>query len=153
VSKYIIVGLDTGITSAFCILDLNGRVLAVKSFRNCSINKLIREVLKFGIPIVVACDVSRIPKQIRKIASKFNPLLIAPKHDLTNLQKEKLTKGINVKNKHERDAVASAIFSFKRFRRTFMKIDELKGLSEEEKEQIKKMIICGEVSSIGEAIK
>lgn len=125
----------------------------MRSFRNYSVNKLIKEVLKFGVPIIIACDVSRIPKRIKKIASKFNPLVIAPKQDLTNAQKERLARGVNVKNKHERDAVASAIFSFKRFRRTFMKIDELTGLSEEEREEIKKMVICGEVSSIREAVK
>ena len=126
----LILGLDPGSTIGFALLDLNGKLIEIKSLRNSDIGKVIFEINKLGGKIiVVGTDVNPVPKFVDKVASNFGAKIIEPKEDVNLKYKKKLTKEflkdkeIKLKNKHEIDALAAALIAFKHYQPLFNKID------------------------------
>jgi len=149
-SKFLIVGIDPGITTGLCILDLNGNFIHSESSRELDIKKVVKRISEYGIPILIACDVNRAPKLVEKVAAKFQSKIFTPEDDLSVELKRSLTEGIKVRDDHERDAIASAFLAFRRNKNFFEKVDEeLKSLSQEERDLAKKELLLGEVPSIG----
>lgn len=119
----LIIGIDPGTTLAYAILDLDGNVLRVSSSKQLDLNSLIANVFYLGKPLVVATDVSPIPKFVEKFASQTGTKIIGPKQNLKVFQKKELTKRYDFSNDHERDALAAAIFAFKKVRVLLRKIN------------------------------
>lgn len=82
--------------------------------------------MKFGDPVVIASDVSIMPKSVEKIATKFGCVSYSPDISLSLVEKQNLTKEFNelVKNGHETDALSASIKAWKNYRNIFRKIDE-----------------------------
>ncbi len=122
----IIVGVDFGVTGALAILDENGKLLFLKSQKEYTKSKMIEDILKFGKPIAICYDKPFVSQKLKKLCSSFGVNPIVPKREYSNKHKEKIVKkyfkGI-IKNKHERDALFSAIIGFKQLRR---KIEKMK---------------------------
>ncbi len=149
VRKFLIVGVDPGVTTGLCIVDLQGNYIYSESSRQLDLKELIKRISQFGIPVLVACDVNPAPKLVEKVAAKFQAKLFVPEENLSVRLKKSLTRGMEIKNDHERDAVASAFFAFKKHRSLFEKVDrELSNLGEEERELVKKKMLSGEIPSI-----
>lgn len=123
----VILGIDPGVITGIAILDLKLEKIIIKSERNFSRNDLINFVLSIGEPIIVACDVSNPPKLVRKIASVFGAKLIFPTKNLDRKRKEKLIRRFSkyVKNNHERDALASALFAYNKIIHIIKKIEKM----------------------------
>jgi len=121
----LLIGIDQGVTLAYAILDLNGNILKIKSIKHLGIKRLIKEILDFGIPIVVGTDVSPPPAFVKSFASSFGARLISPEKSITVLNKKKTTKNLIslIKNEHERDALFSALLAFKSIKKLLTKID------------------------------
>jgi hypothetical protein len=107
----IIVGIDAGATTAFAVLDLEGRVVSVKSRKGWGLNEVVEQVSSFK-PTVVACDTRPPSLLAKKVASCFRTRFFYPTHSLRWEEKAELTKEFTVKNSHERDALASALKAF-----------------------------------------
>ena len=154
----LIVGIDPGITTGICALNLNGKPVIIKSSKKMGINKIIETIRQKGIPIVIATDVKNPPALIKKLTSTTKARLVSPDRDLKVGEKQKIVYETfpNLKlNSHETDACAAAIFAYRKFKTLFRKVDvHLKQLGKEEKrEAVIRKIILGEAKSIKDALK
>ncbi|MBL7100481.1 MAG: DUF460 domain-containing protein [Nanoarchaeota archaeon] len=119
----LIIGIDPGTTLAYAILDLDGNVMKINSSKQLDINSLTANIFHIGKPLIVATDVSLVPKFIEKFASQTGSKVISPRQDLKVFQKKELTKKYDFTNNHERDALVAAILAFKKIRSLLRKIN------------------------------
>jgi len=128
--RYIIVGVDPGIVTGVAVLDLNGRVLALHSGRNLSRRKVLDMVYKYGTPVIVATDVSKVPDYVRKLSSMTSSVLYSPERDLSVTEKSEIVskicqeQKIQVKDPHQRDALAAAYKAYLAYRNKLEKAQE-----------------------------
>jgi len=149
----LIVGIDPGTTLAYAILDLKGEVINVGSSKGLDIDSLTAKIFHFGKPLIVATDVNPIPKFIEKFASQTGSKVIGPKEDIKVSQKKEVTKHYDFSNNHERDALAAAIFAFKKVRGLLRKIDiYVKKHGKEDLKQDITYIVFSKGLSISDAI-
>lgn len=150
----IIIGIDPGTTTAFSILDVNGNLLKIASYKNLGLSALISMVMPYGNIMLVGTDKKNCPKFIENFAVKTGARIVTPKQDLLVSEKKKLLKGIKTKNSHEADSLASAIFAYKDVYPLFKKVDSF--LSRKGKNhlsnKIKKIVLMKNMS-ITDAIK
>ncbi len=121
---YTIVGIDPGTTTAVAILDLNGNLLDVRSKKDWDYSDVVRHVLSFGKPVVVATDKSNPPEFVLKLKASFQAVLHAPKGDLSLERKKSLTSGYPLLNIHERDALAAALDAYNQHKSKLMNIEK-----------------------------
>lgn len=84
--------------------------------------------MQYGVPVIVATDVSPPPGRVVKIASAFGARLWHPERDLSVAYKEEVVRrfsyGKNApSNDHERDALAAAFAAFSMFSPKFRQIE------------------------------
>ena len=152
--KPLIVGLDIGTTSAVSIHDLKKNLLYLKSRKNFSTSNIVKQIIIFGTPLIIATDKQNVPQKIRKIAASFNAKVFSPDHDLTIEEKERIVN-ISMRDSHERDALSASLFAFKFYSPQFNTIDmNLESLNmKEHSDKVKEMIIRKEAKNIAEAIE
>ena len=153
--KLTIIGIDPGTTKSYAVLDLNGNVLEVKSSKKLDISIITKAAFKFGNPILVGTDVNKVPNFVEKIASSFGAKLFKPEINLQENHKHKIAKkflkkkNFKINNKHENDALISAILAYKSIKPLLNKIEnkypdknveEIKNLVLKENINIKKAI-------------
>ncbi|MEM4245203.1 MAG: DUF460 domain-containing protein [Candidatus Nanoarchaeia archaeon] len=136
--RLLIAGIDPGTTLGYALLDLQGNVVKINSSKQLEMSSLILEMIKEGRVIIVGTDKGKTPKFVEKLASKIGAKIIKPEEDIKSEEKRELTKGYDFSNEHERDALASAIFAFKRVRSLVRKVDEY--AKEHDKERISEQI-------------
>lgn len=153
--KPVIVGIDPGTTAAFAVIDLNGQVLKVHSKKEMDSFELKRSILESGKPLIIAVDKARMPQNVEKIAASFGCKIYEPDEDLSKEEKDDIVKKIELKNQHEKDALASALHAYKSLSRQFSKIDStLSSLGlESYSDRIKEMISNKTAKNIAEAIE
>jgi predicted RNase H-like nuclease (RuvC/YqgF family) len=128
--KRLIVGIDPGLTVGLSIMDLNGRVLKVASYREASRGQIIREITHYGKPTLICVDVYPYPSYVEKIAATFNARLYTPRSVMTVSDKNEISRklamqqGVVTKNAHQRDSLASAYRGYLKFRSEFENIDQ-----------------------------
>lgn len=142
--RVLIAGIDPGTTLGYAMLDLNGNLVRAGSSKQLDMSSLIMEMIKEGKVVLIGTDKGKVPKFIEKIARKTGARVIKPNEDLKIEEKRELTKGYKLKSEHEKDALASAVYAFKRVRKLLRKVDVYlerqgkEGLSEEVKEMVLK---------------
>jgi len=152
--KPLIVGIDIGTTTGLAIYDLDKNLLYTGSKKYFSISNVIKEIMSFGNPLIIATDRKKVSSKIKKIAASFNCKTFHPDHDLTIQEKENIIR-IPIKDAHEKDALASASFAFRGYETMFNNINRaLTSLSlEQYRDDVKEMIITREAKNIAEAIE
>ncbi len=127
--RRLIVGIDPGLTIGLSIMDLNGRILKISSYREASRGQIIREITNYGKPSLICVDVYPYPAYVEKISAALNSRLYTPRSVMTVSEKNEISRkltmqqGINVKNAHQRDSLASAYKGYAKFRSEFEKIE------------------------------
>lgn len=119
---YIIVGVDPGTTIAVAVLGLEGELRMLHSSRTASISDIIEMIAQQGRPLIVASDVYPIPHTVEKIRRSFNAVLSSPDDMITSEDKIELAKPYEYSNTHERDAIAAAVFAYRKNRNKFEQI-------------------------------
>lgn len=128
----LIVGIDAGTTTAIAIMDFSGNLLHLSSSRECSRSEIIKLIIRYGKPAIIASDVPHTPSLLAKLAATFQVKVHNPKEDIAVSAKTELVNSfleenifINDKpsNAHERDALTAAILVFKNYKNLFQKID------------------------------
>ncbi len=119
----LIVGLDPGTTLGLALLDISGGLVKLGSFKNEPADRLIKEVIGYGIPVIVGCDKAKPPAFVKKFAILMNARLVAPKEDLKVSEKQELVN-LPTTNSHERDALASALYALKKSSRLISKLNK-----------------------------
>lgn len=149
--ELLIVGLDPGTTLAYALMDVYGNILKVKSTKQVSMNILPMEISKYGRPIVVASDVTPAPNKVRKFATAFGAKLISPEENMTIKEKNYMTKEYKLDNKHEKDALASALFAHSQIRELLKKIDMKSNPTETNVSEIKRLLLTENTWNISRA--
>ncbi len=128
--KLIILGIDPGTTKGYAVLDLYGNILEVKSSKKLDISNITRDVLNFGKPVLVGTDVKKVPGFVKKVASSLGAKIFKPEINLQGQHKTKLVKkflkkkDFEINNKHENDALISAILAYKSIKPLLKKIED-----------------------------
>lgn len=128
--KSLIVGIDPGTTTGIAVLDLNGNILALRSGKEISRRDIIRYISQFGSAVMIATDVTPLPKFVEKVATTFKALIFLPQKSLKVVDKKELVtdflkkSNIKVSDAHIRDALACALKSYLSFQNTFEKIQK-----------------------------
>ena len=156
--RRLIVGLDPGLTVGLSIMDLNGRILKVDSYREASRGQIIREITQLGKPTLICVDVYPFPAYVEKVAAALNARTYTPRSVMTVSEKNEISRklamqqGILVKNAHQRDSLASAYKGYTKFKKEFERIDK-KFFSEFDRsirDEIKSLVVKGK--SLTEAV-
>ncbi len=127
--RRLIVGIDPGLTVGLSIMDLNGRILKIKSIREASRGQVIREITQYGKPSLVCVDVYPYPGYVEKIASALNARLYTPRSVMTVSEKNEIARklamqlGVVIRNAHQRDSLASAYKGYNKFKSEFDNIE------------------------------
>lgn len=125
----IIVGFDPGLTVGIAILDLEGNILSIRSFKEISMAEIIKYIINYGKTVLVATDVYPAPKTVKKLASSLNSKINSPYRSMSVESKIELVKDYIAEkssadrskvvysdevpqNDHERDAFAAAIKTY-----------------------------------------
>lgn len=117
-----IIGIDPGETKGIAILDLEGRLINLKSAKSLNLDSI-------GKPIAIGCDVNPIPGFVERVAAEMRVKAIVPRSLLKVKEKRIMMKKfryenkIEVKDRHQRDALVAALIVYKKFRALFRKID------------------------------
>ncbi|MEM1535355.1 MAG: DUF460 domain-containing protein [Candidatus Pacearchaeota archaeon] len=128
----VIVGYDPGNIFGLAIISLNAELNAepLLVISGKSRKDLTKDIISFGIPIALGSDKSNPSKEFLELAKKLRAHIIKPEIDLKISKKraliekelEKKGKKIHLRNKHEIDALAAALFALKKLRPLLSKI-------------------------------
>lgn len=124
--KGLIVGIDPGTTTGMAILDMKGNLLFIWSKREAKKNEVIENITKFGRPLIVASDVTPLPKGVEKIASSMGSKSYYPEIPLSTFEKTDMIKDYaeRISDEHQKDALAAALKAYKNYRGLFAKVDD-----------------------------
>ncbi len=140
--KYKILGIDTGITFAVAILDLDGEVCLIKCGKGKEKEAILEEILANGNIKYVSFDRARAPKEVKQISSLLGAELCLPSRDLSTKRKNRLLKKFERRSKikldklskHEKDALSSALYCYALLEKRMKKLtDKLPGVTQKEK--------------------
>jgi len=131
-TRGIIVGYDPGLTVGIAILNLNGEMISLDSFKEIRRSEIISHIIGHGNTVLVATDVYPAPKTVRKIATTLNSKIWTPYKDMSVESKIEIVDGfteegnsLNVpQNAHERDALAAAVKTYKDHTKKFRQIEK-----------------------------
>ncbi len=125
-TTHTIVGVDPGTTTAIAVLDLNGKLLGVKSKKGWNPAEVVEYVLSFGKPVIIATDKSNPPEFVSKLRASFDAVLHVPKEDTSVERKKRLVAPFKQKlsNDHERDALSAAIDAYNAHKSKLMNVEK-----------------------------
>jgi predicted RNase H-like nuclease (RuvC/YqgF family) len=127
------------------------------SIREAKRSDLIKHIVSFGKPIIIASDVNPLPKMIERLAAALGSKVYYPEVSLTNVEKEKIINDFEkeVKNSHQKDALAAGLKAFKNYHELFLKVEETlaKQHKEEIFEEVVKELLEDETQNIIDVIK
>ena len=149
----LIVGVDPGVNLGYALLGVDGSVLEYGCLKNAGLNNFVKFFIKKGRVVVIGTDRKNVPKFIEKLGAVLNVRVVYPEDDLLVKEKMKLIENFKVGNKHERDALASGVFTFKKIRKLMSKVDvylERKEMSEFS-DSVKKLVLKEDIN-LGRAL-
>lgn len=119
-------GIDLGTTTGIAILDTNGSVISLSSKKETTKNEIVKHIMKFGNPLIIASDVNPLPKGIEKLASAVGSKVFYPNTSMTYKEKVKIVDDYKekIRDSHQKDALAAALRAFKNYHSMLLKIDE-----------------------------
>jgi len=131
--------------------------LGITSIREARRSDLIKYVISFGKPVIIASDVNPLPKMIEKTSAALGSRVFYPEFSLTNEEKEKIIGNFKeqIKNSHQKDALAAGLKAFKNYHGLFLKVEETldkKGM-EEIFEDVISELMENETQNIADAVK
>ena len=155
IKRNLIVGIDPGTKAGVAVLSLRGKVLGLESKKNFGFDSMVEFILKHGSPLIIATDRKKVPSRIEKLAAAFDAKIFSPEKDMTGVEKQELTKKFEVKDDHQKDALASALAAFKVNRKQLKQIERtLENLSLNRYfEDVCEMVMKGKAHNIAEAIE
>ncbi len=117
---FIIVGLDPGLYTGIAILDLEGRLLIAKSWKQLGEKSIVELLERYGTPVIIATDVEKPPAMVSLIAARFGATLIVPTKNISKARKDSYRYKIS--DVHARDAYAAARMAFSKYANRFRSI-------------------------------
>jgi predicted RNase H-like nuclease (RuvC/YqgF family) len=149
----LVVGIDPGTRSGLAVVELiSGKIRSTGT--TTTKTTLIEAATKYGTPVVIATDRARPPRMVRKLASTFGARLIIPSHDLSKVEKERLTFGYRCGSRHERDALAAALAGRRRLSKLIERVmNRVKRAGREEQLEAVLELVIKKRMSVDRALK
>src|SRR3989344_5540755 len=122
-NKLLIVGIDPGITTAYAVLDIEGKLVHLNSSKQLDLKLIISQIIGFGKAVLVGTDKAKAPRLVEEFAAKLGAKIIVPEDDLRVDEKKKMTNGFSFNDEHQGDALASALFAYREAKPLLDKID------------------------------
>ena len=131
--RILICGIDVGHHTSVALLDLAGNVLYLDTFVHPQNSDVLECITELGNVLVLSTDRAKPPSQVRKIAASIAAKMVLPAKNMTKKKKRILIEDyVREKevvfesrlNDHEKAALASAIFAYRRFRPGFKKLED-----------------------------
>ena len=125
----VIVGIDAGMTTGLSVLDFEGKVLHLGSYKEVDRGEIISVISKLGRPALVATDVKDPPDLVKKLAAQLGAQLYLPDYDLLVAEKEDLSSRavegseLRPRTPHERDALAAAYRAYLDFKSKLSQVE------------------------------
>jgi len=139
--NHIIVGIDTGKTSAIACMDLHGNITSLHTAKSLGIPWFVEKIRESGVPVVISGDKKRSQDTVRKLASIFNCVLFAPKEDIPVWRKNEELSTCKVNSIHERDALSAARAAYNKYSNKLGQAERLAKLSHADPDTVKAMVI------------
>lgn len=151
--KLLVVGIDPGTTTGYAILDLDRKLVALKSSKNLGLNALLEEVIKEGKVVSIGTDKAKVPSLVNLFSAKTGAKIFYPKEDLKVEEKRGMTEGFKTNDGHQIDALAASLFAFDKIKGILGRIDNYVKESNKQgiKNKIANFVLTKEVS-IREAV-
>lgn len=129
--ELLVAGIDAGAISAYFLLDLDSNIVDFQSFRNSSPDKMIKNLARNGRIVLLGSDVKPASSLTKKISQRIGARILEPDHNPTSFEKIRVVDSflkkqkavIPIKNKHEKDALASALYGLKQINPLLAKIN------------------------------
>lgn len=128
--RYLIVGVDPGVSTGLAALTLDGRPVLLMSKRWLSRNQITRILSQHGRALVIATDSNPPPSFVKKLAAMLNAVLYVPKQSLPVGEKREMVsrflegvEGFRISDSHQRDALAAALKAYYSFENKFRQVD------------------------------
>jgi len=124
-SRKLVIGVDPGTTCGLAILSIDASPIYLDSKKGLTRGDIIRIVSELGEPVIVASDVTPAPTFVEKLANNLNAILMVPERVLETIEKQDLALkhaqkySIQLRNSHERDALAAVLKALQRFENKF----------------------------------
>jgi len=156
--KVLIIGIDPGTTAAYAALDTNENIIQIYSSKEFDLSSMITAITVLGYPLLIGTDKKNIPSFVKQFATKCGAKVIAPEEDLLGDEKREIIRERAAENTaandHERDALACALFAYRRTRAVIEKIKfHLAEIKQEElTDEVIKLVITTEGLPIKTAI-
>lgn len=151
----LIAGIDPGMITAVAAIDIESDFYKTYSSRNFTFSEICDYLVTVGEPIIISVDTMHAPETVRRVAAAFSARLYYPKRDLYIGEKKTIIGEKDVKNDHERDALAAAMYAKSFFSSLFKKVDNALGgkslgyLSPD----VKELLVKHESGNIEQAVK
>jgi predicted RNase H-like nuclease (RuvC/YqgF family) len=137
----LIVGIDPGKTIGIACIDLKGKLVHSGHYPNETMETVIGEIKRVGVPIIVAGDRANPSELVRKINASFGAHLFSPKREFSMDLKRRMGRSATLTNQHECDAYSAAVSAYNHYSNKFHQIDHIGGIEERELENIKRQIV------------
>lgn len=138
--RHLIVGIDTGNTSAVACIDLNGSVVKIATARHAGFDWFVDTIKSSGSPAIIAGDKKNPDDLVSKLSAIFGAVLFVPSTDISVAKKRIIAKG-SFSNLHERDAIAAARLAFNAYADKLRQTERLARRKNAEAEEIKALVI------------
>jgi len=129
---FLIGGIDVGLHTSIALLDLAGNVIYLDTLIHPQNADILERMIKIGNVLVLSTDRAKPPSHAKKIAASISAKMVLPAKNMTKKKKRVLVEDhlkersdISKRlNDHEKAALASAIFAYRRFRPGFKKLED-----------------------------
>lgn len=135
------------------ILDSHGKILHLSAKKLQTKGDVIKQIMKFGNPLVVASDVSPAPKFVEKIAASLGSKIFYPEFSMSRKEKERIVEDYEdeINSAHEKDALAAGLKAFKNYHEIILKVEAAAGKNFEN--VLRNIIINEKTENISDVVK
>ncbi len=119
--RQLVVGVDAGTTVGIAVVDVTGKLIALRSGKGMSRGEVIRYLIDIGSPVLIATDVITAPSFVEKLSKSLKTPLFTPRRILSVVEKRELANAfatsseLNPSNSHQRDALAAVAAVFQAY--------------------------------------
>jgi predicted RNase H-like nuclease (RuvC/YqgF family) len=130
---FLIGGIDVGLHTSFALLDLGGNIVYLDTLVHPQNSDVLDHITELGNVMILSTDRAKPPSQAKKIAASISAKLVLPAKNMTKKKKRILIDDFIEErkeppkarlNNHEKSALASAIFAYKKFKPGFKKLED-----------------------------
>jgi hypothetical protein len=131
--QFLIGGIDVGHHTSVALVNLASNVVYLDTFIHPQSANVLDRMTEMGNVLVLSTDRAKPPAQVKKIAASIAAKIVLPAKNMTKKKKRILIEDFTYERKeppkarlndHEKSALASAIFAYRRFRPGFKKLED-----------------------------